>query len=165
MEEGIKATWMYATDIVHHAYVYEMVDVRSNFLRTWRTSLVDSMALFSITHRHAPTVLSAIVHFSCSSAVLCSQVLVRLEGTNITNCTAEHPLVATGGTRIATDVFYSDQEFTVFMPEIRANTTTTQTLTQAPDEFLRSNDTFIVDLKQVSYESPPVVRGFFLCDA
>lgn len=110
-------------------------------------------------------VQGGIVHLSCCSAVLCLQVLVRLEGTNITNCTAEHHLVATGGTRIATDVFYSDQELTVFMPEIRANTTTTGTLTQAPDEFLRSNDTFIVELKEVSYKSPSGIRGFFLCVA
>ena len=83
------------------------------------------------------------------------QVMVRLEGTNMTNISAQHPLVATGGTRIAHSVFFSDTQLPVCMPELRANISATANLSKAPTEdFLTSDDLFIVELKHVRTLQP-----------
>lgn len=84
------------------------------------------------------------------SAPMYVQVMVRLEGTSLRNNTAPHPLVATGGTLIAQNVFFSDDDTPVFMPELRPNTTTASRLSQAPKkDFLAADDSFIVSLKHV----------------
>lgn len=78
------------------------------------------------------------------------QVMVRLQATNITNNTAQHPLVAAGGTKIAKSVFYADQPLDIFMPDLRPNTSTSNNITAAPtDEFLDMQDRFIVAVKFV----------------
>lgn len=80
------------------------------------------------------------------------QVMVRLEGTDMTNNSAQHPLVATGGTQIAKNVFYSDHDLEVFMPELRPNTSKVQSLDQTPaDTFLDMHDPFILGLKHVCH--------------